>query len=305
MAVAAQGAISRTSSWWWNHHRKIAPYLFIAPFFILFAIFGLYPIVYSLWLSFFKGYGFDEKTFFGLGNYIHLFEDQRYLMAVGNTTKFALGSIFILSPLALLVALGINSAFVRWKGLYKTGYFFPVITSAVIIVVIFSRVLDKDYGLLNNFLAWFKIAPVGWLTDQNVVMLSFILIAIWTYLGINTLYWLAGLNSINKEWYEAAAVDGAGRWQSFWNITLPLLRPVMLFVVIQAIIGSYNLFAEPLLLTAGGPSDASLTVSLYIYTQGFQFFNVGYASAIAYSMTIFLLILSLANIKLFGLRGVE
>jgi ABC-type sugar transport system permease subunit len=131
------------------------------------------------------------------------------------------------------------------------------------------------------------------------------LIAIWTYLGINTLFWLAGLNGINKEWYEAASIDGANRWQSFWRITVPLLRPVTLFVVIQAIIGSYNLFAEPLLLTQGGPADNSLTVSLYIYTQGFQYFNVGYASAIAYSMTALLLILSVINIKFFGLRGVE
>jgi ABC-type sugar transport system permease subunit len=305
MATAQGSTTANITGWWWRNHRRFAPYIFIAPFFILFAVFSLYPIVYSFWLSFYKGFGFEQKTFFGLGNYAHMFEDPRYLMAVGNTTKFALGSIFILAPLALLVALAINSAFVRWKGLYKTGLFFPVITSSVIIAVIFSRVLDKDFGLLNTFLGWLGITPVGWLTNSNIVMLSFILIAIWTYLGINTLFWLAGLNGINKEWYEAASIDGANRWQSFWRITVPLLRPVTLFVVIQAIIGSYNLFAEPLLLTQGGPADNSLTVSLYIYTQGFQYFNVGYASAIAYSMTALLLILSVINIKFFGLRGVE
>ncbi|HTI14935.1 MAG TPA: sugar ABC transporter permease [Dictyobacter sp.] len=289
-----------SSGWWRRNRRKIAPYLFISPFFVLFVVFSVYPILYSFWLSFFKGFGFDKKTFFGLGNYIHMFQDPSYIIAVLNTTKFALGSVFILSPLALLVALAINSRFVRWKGLFKTGLFFPAITSSVIIAVIFARVLDTNYGLLNTLLGWFSIAPIGWLTNTNVVMLAFIILAIWTYLGINTLFWLAGLNGINKEFYEAAAIDGASSWQSFWRITLPLLRPVTLFVIIQAIIGSYNLFAEPLLLTNGGPSNASLTITLYVYNQGFRNFNVGYASAMAYSMTFLLLILSLLNIKLFG-----
>jgi ABC-type sugar transport system permease subunit len=123
---------------------------------------------------------------------------------------------------------------------------------------------------------------------------------IWTYLGINALYWIAGLNGINTDLYEAARTDGANEWQIFWRITLPLLKPITLFVVIQAIIGSYNQFAPPLLLTNGGPADASLTITLYMYNQGFVYFNVGYASAIAYSMAILLLILSVANIMFFG-----
>ncbi len=118
--------------------------------------------------------------------------------------------------------------------------------------------------------------------------------------GITMLYWLGRLNGISKDFYEAAAIDGAGGWRSFWYITWPLLRPITLFIVIQAIVGSYNLFAEPLLLTNGGPSDASLTVTLYIYNQGFEYFNVGYASAISYSMTALLLVLSLINLKVFG-----
>jgi ABC-type sugar transport system permease subunit len=164
-------------------------------------------------------------------------------------------------------------------------------------------VFDQQYGLLNVALGWFGIGQTGWLTDTNVVMNSFILMGIWTWLGINTLYWLAGLNGINKEFYEAAAIDGANPWESFVYITLPMLRPIMLFIVIQAIVGSYNLFEGPFLLTSGGPADGSLTMTLYIYTQGFQNFNVGYASAIAYSMTVILLILSVVNIRLFGWKA--
>jgi len=289
------------TSWWRRNERKIAPYLFIAPFWILFLVFGLYPIVYSLYLSFFKGFGFEEKTFFGLGNYIHLFQDERYIKAVINTTYFAAGSVFILSPLALILALVVNSRLVpgQLKSFYKAMLFFPVITSAVVIAIIFARVLDQQYGLLNALLRWFGLGPYGWLTDPKFVMPSFIIMAIWTYLGINMLYWIAGLTGISRELYEAAYTDGANKWQAFWHITLPLLRPVTLFVVIQAIVGSYNLFAQPLLLTNGGPSDASLTIALYLYNQGFVYFNVGYASAIAYSMVVILLILSLLNIYLF------
>ncbi len=289
------------TSWWRRNERKIAPYMFIAPFWILFLVFGLYPIVYSLYLSFFKGFGFEEKAFFGLGNYIHLFQDERYIKAVINTTYFAAGSVFILSPLALILALVVNSRLVpgQLKSFYKAMLFFPVITSAVVIAIIFARVLDQQYGLLNALLRWFGLGPYGWLTDPKFVMPSFIIMAIWTYLGINMLYWVAGLTGISRELYEAAYTDGASRWQAFWRITLPLLRPVTLFVVIQAIVGSYNLFAQPLLLTGGGPSDASLTITLYLYNQGFVYFNVGYASAIAYSMVVILLILSLLNIYLF------
>ena len=289
------------TSWWRRNERKIAPYLFIAPFWILFLVFGLYPIVYSLYLSFFKGFGFEERSFFGLGNYIHLFQDERYIKAVINTTYFAAGSVFILSPLALILALVVNSRLVpgQLKSFYKAMLFFPVITSAVVIAIIFARVLDQQYGLLNALLRWFGLGPYGWLTDPKFVMPSFIIMAIWTYLGINMLYWIAGLTGISRELYEAAYTDGANKWQAFWHITLPLLRPVTLFVVIQAIVGSYNLFAQPLLLTNGGPSDASLTITLYLYNQGFVYFNVGYASAIAYSMVVILLILSLLNIYLF------
>ncbi|GCE17732.1 carbohydrate ABC transporter permease [Dictyobacter kobayashii] len=302
--VTARPQAPHAGSWWRRNQRRLAPFLFIAPFYIIFLVFGLYPIFYSFWLSFFKGFGFEQKTFFGLGNYIHMFHDPRYINAVWVTTRFALFSIFILSPLALLVALAINSTFVRWKGLYKTGFFLPTVTSAVIISVIFSRVLDTNYGLLNAMLGWFGIPAIGWLTDTNVVLIAFMILALWNYIGINTLFWLAGLNSINRELNEAASIDGAGRLQNFFYVTMPLLRPIMLLVTIQALIGSYNVFAEPFLLTGGGPSDASLFISVYVYNQGFEAFNVGYASAIAYSMTAILLVLSLLNIKLFGFRGV-
>jgi len=292
--------------WWTHNQRKIAPYLFISPFYIIFLVFGIYPILYSLIISFFKGFGFGQKVFYGLGNYVFLLQDGRFGQAVLNTTEYMLGSVFILNPLALLCALGLNSIFVRWrwlKNLYRPILFLPFVTSSVVVAIIFARVLDNQYGLLNTLLGWFGIAPVGWLTDTHVVILSFIIMGTWNFLGSTMLFWLAGLNGIRKEFYDAAAIDGANRWQSFWSITMPLLLPVTFFVVLQAIIGSYNLFAGPLLLTQGGPSDASLTLTLYIYKQGFENFNISYASAMAYVMVAFLLILSIVNIRLFGSWG--
>lgn len=290
----------------WKVRKAAAPYFFLLPFFVIFGCFGLYPIVYSLYLSFFKGFGFEHKEFAGLANYTHMFGDPQYLQSVLNTTYYMLGSVFVLAPLALVLALLFRSRLLAFKTLFKVVFFLPVITSFVVISVIFLRVFDTNFGLLNSFLGWFGIKPVGWITDPSVVMPSMILMGIWTYLGINSLYWLAGLSAINQDYYDAASVDGAGKWQSFRYVTMPLLRPVTLFVVIQAIVGSYNLFAQPLLMTNGGPSNASLTITLYLYQQGFEFFNVGYASAIAYSMFVILMVLSVINLLLFrGYRTSE
>jgi ABC-type sugar transport system permease subunit len=293
--------------WWMHRQRKISPYLFISPFYILFLVFGVYPVFYSFIISFFKGFGFAQKAFYGLGNYLYLFQDERYGHAILNTTEYMLGSVFILNPLALLCALALNSIFVRWRALkdfYRLALFVPFITSSVVVTVIFARVFDTQYGLLNTFLGWFGVkSPIGWLSDTHVVMLSFILMGIWNFLGSTMLFWLAGLNGIKQDFYDAAAIDGANKWQGFWSITMPLLLPVTFFVVLQSILGSYALFAQPLLLTSGGPSDASLTATLYIYDQAFENFNIGYACAMAYVMVAFLLIVSLLNIKLFGSWG--
>ncbi|MHA6629803.1 carbohydrate ABC transporter permease [Pseudonocardia sichuanensis] len=289
----------------WLLRRRTAPYLFLVPFFVIFGVFGIFPIAYSLYLSFFQGFGFTGLTFVGLDNYAYMLGDPQYLRAVLNTTYYMMGSVFLLSPLALGLALLFRSRFLAVKTLFKVIFFMPVITSSVVISVIFLQVFDTNFGLLNAMLGTFGV-EVGWITDPRVVMPSMILMGIWTYLGLNSLYWLAGLAAINQDYYDAATVDGANALQTFRYVTLPLLRPVALFVVIQAIVGSYNLFAQPLLMTEGGPADASLTLSLYLYQQGFRYFNIGYASAIAYSMFAVLLVLSIVNIMLFrGYRTSE
>ncbi len=322
------------SSWWTRHQREVIPYLYIAPFFVLFLVFEIWPIFYSFYQSLFKGLGFGAKTFFGFGNYAYLFQDPRYARGFWNTVFFTLSSIFVLAPLALMLAMALQSLFVspRWRGFYRLIFFLPFVTSSVIVAVLFFRVLDQKYGLLNQFLGAGPLSPWqhDWLRDRSVilgfgwmkpvlgtpiigdvvkagtvVLSALILMNIWNFIGINSLYWTAGLNSISEELYEAASIDGAGRWKSFWSITFPLLRPMTLFIVIEAVIGSFNLFAQPFLLTGGGPADATMTLSLYLYLQAFSVANLGYANAVGYSMAVIVLVLSLLNLWLFRDRSAQ
>lgn len=285
---------------WDRNQRKIAPYLFVAPFFVLFAIFLAYPVIYSLVLSFYQARGLGSRTFVGLENYIELFLDRRFHKAIINTTCYAAGSVFLLSPLALLLALALNAKWLKLKGLFRVAFFVPVITSEVVVALMFALVFDQDFGLLNAGLRAIGLSAIPWLRSPAWAMPSIILLGVWIWLGLNALYFLAGLQNIDQEYYEAAAIDGANQFQLFRYITIPLLKPVILFVVIQAIVGSYQLFTQPWVLTGGGPQDATLTITMYLYLQAFRFFNMGYASAIGYALVVIILTLSLIQLVAFG-----
>ena len=241
-------------------------------------------------------------SFVGLENYLALLNDERYLKALLNTTLYALGSLFILSPLALLVALAVRSFVVpsvNLRSFYRVAFFLPNITSFVVIALMFGLVFDTDFGLLNAFLEAIGQPTHNWLRSETLALPSIVLVAIWTYLGINSLYFLAGLQNIPDELSEAAQLDGAGRFRVFRTITLPLLRPTILFVAVQAVIFSYQIFELPFLLTRGGPSDASLTLAVYLYDVGFQQFDQGYAAAIGYSLAMISILLAGVQFLLF------
>ena len=283
--------------------RTVAPYLFLLPFFLIYTVFLIYPIFAALRLSFFEASAFGGDTFTGLDNYVRLVHDPRYLEALKNTTLYALASVFVLSPLALLVAVTIRSFVVptaAFKSFYRIVFFLPFITSFVVIALMFNLVFNNDFGLLNNGLSALGLPTVDWLKDERVALLAIIMVGIWTFLGINALYFLTGLQNIPEEVIEAAAVDGATRLQTFWRVTLPLLRPVILFVIVQATIFSYQIFEIPFLLTRGGPSDATLTLAVYLYEVGFHDFDRGYAAAIGYSIAIIAIVL--AAIQLLAAR---
>lgn len=285
--------------------RRLTPYLFISPFFVGYAIFFLYPVLWALYLSFFQQVGIgSEPKFVGLNNYIDLFSDSTFLKALGNTTYYAAGSIFIIVPCALLLALALFSRNLRGREFFRLFFFSPNITSGVVVGIIFTLVFSAEYGLINNYL--FKplgLPTIAWLQDPRWVMPAIIILGLWRWTGLNALYFMAGLQGISEEIYDAAMIDGAGRWQVFRYVTLPLLRPTLVFVLTFAIIGSYNLFAEPAILVGaqGGPNNAGLFMTMYLYLTGFRFMKFGYAAAIGFALAIIILVLTLIQVRLLGI----
>jgi len=296
-AVGKRVGVGRTPG-----SRAITPYLFLLPFFVVYAVFLLYPVLSAFQLSFYERIGLSEGSYVGLENYRALFSDERYLKALVNTSLYALASICILSPLALVVALAVRSFIVpsaNMQSFYRVAYFLPNVTSFVVIALMFSLIFDTDFGLLNGFLARLGLPGPNWLRSESLALPSIVLVAIWTFLGLNSLYFLAGLQNIPHELSEAASLDGAGRGQIFWSVTLPLLKPTIVFVVVQATIFSFQIFELPFLLTAGGPSDASLTLAIYLYEVGFGQFDQGYAAAIGYSLAMISILLAGVQLLMF------
>ena len=282
--------------------RKIAPYLFISPFFVGYAIFFLLPVIQSLLLSFYRQVGLNNAPrFIDFDNYIRLLtNDDLFIKSLTNTTYYALGSILIIVPLALLLALILHSPKLRFREFFRFLYFTPNITAGVVVGIVF----EEQYGLINNLV----IAPLGgenvrWLREPRWVMPAIILLGTWKWTGINAIYFMVGLQNIPPELKEAARVDGATRWQVFLHVTLPLLRPILAFVLTIAIIGSYNLFAEPAILvgSTGGPNNAGMTMTMYLYNRAFRELKMGYASAIGYSLAVIILVLTV--IQLFLIRA--
>jgi arabinosaccharide transport system permease protein len=284
-----------------NRRRRMAPYLFISPFFIGYAIFFLYPVLWALYLSFFQQVGIgSEPKFVGLQNYANLLSDDTFRTALVNTTYYAAGSIFIIVPLALLLAVVLFMRSLRGREFFRLFFFSPNITSGVVVGIIFTLVFSADYGLINNYiLKPLGLPAVRWLQDPQWIMPAIIILGIWRFTGINALYFMAGLQNVSEEVREAAMIDGANRWQVFRYVTLPLLRPVMVFVLTFAIIGSYNLFAEPSILVGaqGGPNNAGLFMTMYLYLTGFRFLKFGYASAIGYALALIILVLTLIQLR--------
>ena len=287
---------------WLRLQRRLAPYLFIAPFFLGYAVFWGYPVVSGFWSSLFSEPLGGQRDWIGLQNYRDLVQDDRFLRSLANTTLYALGSIFLIVPIALLIALALNVEWLQLRTFWRMAFLLPVVVGAAVIAIMFVLVFDENYGVLNTYLLQpVGLPSVGWLRDPSWSLPAIILLGLWRYVGINSLYFLVGLSNIPKEMYEAAAIDGASRWETFRSITLPLLRPVTLFVVTIAIIGSYKLFAEPLILFNGpGPSDAAMTIMVYLYITAFQSVRFGYAAAIGYTLVVIIAVLSLLQLRFFG-----
>ncbi|HET6680230.1 MAG TPA: sugar ABC transporter permease [Gemmatimonadaceae bacterium] len=285
-------------------------WLFVAPALALIGVFFLLPVVASLLLSLtdFDLYAiasFDNARFIGLDNYARLLRTPLFWSALKNTFYFAL----VGGPLTILVALGaallLNSRLVRFKGFFRTIYFTPFVTSLVAVAIVWRYLYHARYGLFNAALAPLGIGPIDWLGDPAWAMPSIILMAVWKNFGYNMLIFIAGLQSIPQELYDAAHIDGANAWSRFRHVTMPMLGPTTLFVAVITMIGYFQLFAEPYVMTQGGPLRSTTSVVLLMYEEGFRWWRMGNAAAIAFVLFIVILAFTLLQFRLQHGRGGE
>jgi multiple sugar transport system permease protein len=283
--------------------RQVDGWAFSAPFVLLFIAFWALPILASLVLSL-TDFGLADLrdpfgvSFVGLDNYSQLIHDQLFWKAARNTAYFVVVGVPVTIGVGLLVALGLNNAALRLKGLFRVGYYLPVVTSIVAVAVIWRYLYNPDVGLINRLLDLVGISGPNWLGDPHYAMPSIIVLGVWRNFGFSAVIFLAALQGIDRTLYEAARTDGATAWQIFRRITLPLLKPATLFLTVITTIGYLQVFEEPFVMTKGGPLNSTLTVSQYVYKEGFNFFHLGYASAVAYALMLVIAVLAFLQFRL-------
>jgi multiple sugar transport system permease protein len=273
-------------------------YLFLAPGLILFAIFTVFAVVYSFYLSFHEWNILEPaKPFVFLDNYARLFADKRFHRAVFNTVYYTALAVPLTMMAGLSIALLLNN--IRFKGIYRTLYYIPTITPLVVAAIIWKWVYQGDYGLLNYFLSSLGIIdrPILWLSDPNLAMPAVIIMSVWGGAGYHMVIYLAGLQAIPVEYYDAAKVDGASSWQQLRHVTVPLLTPTTFFLLITSIIGSFQVFTQIYIMTNGGPLGRTSTIGFYLYEKAFRQFQMGYASAMAYALFAMIFIFTLIQLR--------
>lgn len=277
---------------------KATPYLFLAPAVVLFLLFTAYPIIASIILSFQKFEG-GSYVFTGFDNYIRLINDSIFQTALVNTFIIFILQVPLMLLLSMILANVLNSQLLRLKGFFRVSFFLPAVTSLVAYSLLFS-VLLQDNGLINELIANFGMSAIPWLTDGTWAKISIVLAMTWRWTGYNMIIYLAALQNIPHEMYEAAKIDGAGKIRQFFSITIPSLKPVILFTGILSTIGTLQLFDEPFNLTSGGPANSTMTLGLYIYENGFEYFDFNYASAVAYVVVMLVAVLSIIQFRITG-----
>lgn len=297
---------------------KQAPYVLIAPFVILFAVFGIFPLGFSFYLAFQSWEptaGLASMKFVGLENFIFAATDEWFWKSLKNTTWLALAAGIPQHVIAIPLAFFIHTSFKRTRNSVIGAYFLPYITSTVAIAMMFSTLFSTDYGLINISLqalgsipglGWlFPIERIDWLNRAENVKPAIALVVFWRYVGFNTVLYLAALQTIPKDIYEAATMDGAGRWQQFWFITLPSLKPMIYFGVTLSVVGGLQLFEEPFILTGGrgGTDQAGMTTAMYMYRTAFEFNDFGAASALSWLLFVFVALLTWLTNRAFKPRG--
>lgn len=283
--------------------RNPAAYVFLAPALVLIGVFFFLPVVAAFVLGFtdFDLYAVGDPSnarWVGLGNYRQLLSTPLFWQSLRNTFYFALVGGPLSIGVSLAAALLLNHRLVRFKGFFRTVYFAPFVTTLVAVAIVWRYLYHTKYGLLNYGLGAFGLGPVDWLGDPRWSMPAIILMTVWKGFGYNMLIFIAGLQAIPEELYEAARIDGAGAWQRFRHVTLPQLGPTLLFVTVITMIGFFQLFVEPYVMTQGGPLRSTTSVVLLMYEEGFRWWRMGYAASVAFVLFVIILGATLLQLRL-------
>lgn len=289
---------------WKSIRKSWTSYLFILPNFIGVLVFVAFPVVFALWMSFTDWDLLSDAKFIGTKNYVDLFtNDDLFWTSVKNTAYYVVLSV----PLSIVIGLGIAVAMnqaVRGIAIFRTAMYIPVLVSAVAVAFIWQWMFDRRFGVLNAILEFFGLPSISWLTDSRYAMISLALISIWKSVGYYAVILFAALQSVPKVLYEAAALDGARAPRRFLNITIPMIGPALLFVTVIAIIGSFQVFDQVYLITnlngagAGGPGTSTYVYNLHLFNNAFRFFQMGYASAMAYILFAVLFIITYIQLRI-------
>ncbi len=282
--------------------KEWSAYAMLSPSIILMGVFTLFAAGFAFYLSFHQWDVLNPaKPYVGLQNYRELKNDAYFRQAVKNTAYFTLGTVPLSVVFGLLIALLLNRQ-IRGRAIFRTLFYLPVVTPLIVSGLIWKWVLDGDFGLLNYYIGKIGISPQLWLSNPSLAMPSVIMVSVWATVGFTMLVYLAGLQAIPQEYYEAAAVDGAGGWKQFRHITLPLLAPSTFFVTVYLIISSFQVFDQIFVMTNGGPLRATTTVVYYIWQAGFQQFTMGYASAMAYGLFAIIFVFTIIQVVIYNRR---
>ena len=277
----------------------LAAYLFLLPSLMGYAIFVAGPMVAAFVFSFFRWDIFTPPEFIGLDNFRSLFRDPRFFIVLKNTLVFVAAAVALLITIGLGIALMINRkipSILRY--FFRTTYFFPVIISLASVSIIWQFLLNTDYGPINYYLGKLGFDPVPWLSSSRWALRSIIMLFVWKNLGFYVILFLAGLQGIPRQLYEAAEIDGANNWKKFWSITLSLVSPTIFFATVIALIGAFQLFDAPYIMTQGGPGDATRTIVMYLYLNGFRFLRMGYAITVSIALLLMVLVFTIFQFRI-------
>jgi multiple sugar transport system permease protein len=281
-------------------HRKtkdnLWAYMFIGPQVLGMLLFSMGPVIFAFIISFMKWDISTTPKWSGLGNYSKILSDALFWKVLKNTFFFALLYIPATLVLALILALMLNQN-IKGKMLFRAAFFTPVITSSIAVALVWTWLYNPDFGAINTGLEAIGLQRVGWLISLKWAMPSIAIMAVWQSVGYNMVLFLAGLQGVPRHLYEAAKIDGAGAWQQFWRITLPMISPTMFFVLTMLLIHAMQVFNEPYTMTKGGPADATNVIVLHIYNTAFQFYKMGEASAVSFVLFFIILIITLLQFK--------